>query len=131
NRTPAVTAGRLSLPQIQDGLNPETETSPAKEVKTLHIDRKELELRLLKRPEDIVKICEIYKRRYGSLLSSIDESLEKYDSASMREVAHSIRGLADMLSAKAVADIARLAEGLAKEGKDSEAAERLSHLKEM
>lgn len=131
NRTPAVTAGGLSLPQIQDGLNPEIETSPAKEVKTLHIDRKELELRLLKRPEDIVKICEIYKRRYGSLLSSIDESLEKYDSASMREVAHSIRGLADMLSAKAVADIARLAEGLAKEGKDSEAAERLSHLKEM
>jgi hypothetical protein len=36
-----------------------------------------------------------------------------------------------MLSAKAVADIARLAEGLAKEGKDSEAAERLAHLKEM
>ncbi|MDD3001600.1 MAG: response regulator [Candidatus Riflebacteria bacterium] len=119
------------LPRVQETINAEKEVSRSKEMKTSHIDRKELELRLLRRPEDIVKICEIYKRRYESLLNNIDESIEKFDSASMREVAHSIRGLADMLSAKAVADIARLAEGLAKEGKDSEAAERLANLKGM
>jgi PAS domain S-box-containing protein len=95
----------------------------------VHINQKELELRLLKQPNDIIKICEIYSRRYEDLLATINESLKNNSSPQMREVAHSIRGLAEMLSAKAVASLAKNAEDLAKSEKTTEAAQLLDTLK--
>lgn len=105
-------------------------TPPAADTYTLiHINQDELELRLLKQPDDIIKICEIYNRRYENLLQTINESLKNNNTPQMREVAHSIRGLAEMLSAKAVASLAKNAEELAKSDNATEAAQLLDTLK--
>ncbi len=93
------------------------------------INREELELRVLKKPENILQINEIYQRRSQVLVASIDECLLASDGGKLRDAAHSIKGLAGMLAANKTFELARDIETLSRDGKISEAASLVPALK--
>jgi len=93
------------------------------------INREELELRVLKKPENILQINEIYQRRSQMLVAAIDECLQTSDSAKLRDTAHSIKGLAGMLAANTTFELARDIETLSRDGKFAEAAAMVPALK--
>ncbi len=93
------------------------------------INLNELELRVLKKPENIVQINDIYQRRSGILGLELDECLHTGGFEHLRETAHSIKGLAGMLAANATFELAREIEFLSRDGKFADAAALIPALK--
>ena len=93
------------------------------------INRNELELRVLKKPENIVQVNEIYQRRSGILGRELDECLQTGSFEHLRETAHSIKGLAGMLAANATFELAREIELLSRDGRFVDASALIPALK--
>lgn len=74
------------------------------------IDYDDLQKRISPNSKSIVKLEEIYNRRYTSLDIEVDKCINNNDSAGLREVAHSIKGLVGMISAKETWEIAKYIE---------------------
>ncbi|MDD3146647.1 MAG: ATP-binding protein [Candidatus Riflebacteria bacterium] len=89
----------------------------AAEVKTddlalKQINRAELGLRILKKPENILQINEIFQRRSLILGKDLSDGLQTGDCGRLRETIHSIKGLAGMLAANSAFTLARELESL-------------------
>lgn len=84
----------------------------------LQIDEKELGLRILNKPENLRHISDIFARRSVELVNNLDKCVLESDLAALRDVVHSIKGLAGMLAAKHAYDVAFRLERLAQEGAD-------------
>ncbi len=93
------------------------------------INRTELELRILKKPENILQINEIYQRRSTVLGKDLDESLQAGSCDRLRETAHSIKGLAGMLAANSVFALAREIETAARDNDFTRASEMIPALR--
>ncbi|PKL41611.1 MAG: hypothetical protein CVV41_17820 [Candidatus Riflebacteria bacterium HGW-Riflebacteria-1] len=94
------------------------------------IDADELEIRILKKPENILKISDIFARRSVELLAELAECEQMHDCLRLREVAHSIKGLAGMLGAKKSFQLARDIEDLCKNSQIEQALQQLAVLKQ-
>ncbi|HNW12236.1 MAG TPA: response regulator, partial [Candidatus Rifleibacterium sp.] len=81
------------------------------------INRSELELRVLKKPENILQINEIFQRRSGILQKDLEDCVSTCSCERLRETAHSIKGLAGMLAAPNAFELAREIEFLSRDGK--------------
>ncbi len=81
-----------------------------------HINSRELEFRVLKKPENIRQIYLIYQKRSKLLVEKLNEAKNLSDPDLMKETAHSIKGLVGMLAASNAYNTAREIETLAKEG---------------
>ncbi|KAF1081152.1 MAG: hypothetical protein GQF41_2420 [Candidatus Rifleibacterium amylolyticum] len=93
------------------------------------IDLAELEIRILKKPENILKISEIFERRSVELLQELAECEQNRDSAKLREVIHSIKGLVGMLGARNTFEMARELEEQCKNSELAKVLQRLAILK--
>jgi signal transduction histidine kinase/CheY-like chemotaxis protein/HPt (histidine-containing phosphotransfer) domain-containing protein len=93
------------------------------------IDLKELEIRVLKKPENIIQIRDIFHRRSETLLTELDSHISAHDVQKLRETAHSIKGLAGMLAAARVFTLAKEIEDLSRDGHFAEACEKIPLLK--
>lgn len=93
------------------------------------IDYKDFKIRISPNSKTIVKLDEIYNRRYMSLDIEIDNSINNNDSAKLREVVHSIKGLVGMMSAKKSWEIARDIEKKAGDGDFDAAVSRIGELR--
>ena len=111
----------LSSDSAEKGLKPSASLQ--------QINQKEFELRVLKKPENILQICDIFSRRSEALLNSLESSLTEQDCVKLRETAHSIKGLTGMLAASNVFELARNIESLSKDGNFTEAAALVPELK--
>ncbi len=80
------------------------------------INRGELELRVLKKPENILQINEIFQRRSGILQKDLEDCVSNCSCERLRETAHSIKGLAGMLAANSAFELAREIEFLSRDG---------------
>ena len=94
------------------------------------IDYVDFKLRISPKAESMKQLIDIYNRRYSSLDIEIDNSINDNDTAKLREVAHSIKGLVGMMSAKYSWEIARIIEKCAADGKMDEAMTHISELRE-
>ncbi len=92
-------------------------------VRLKQINLKELEIRILQKPENILQVSQIFSRRSQALISAITESLDSGDVQKLREVAHSIKGLAGMLAASKAFSQALEIEKFARDGNFDTAAE--------
>lgn len=95
------------------------------------INRSELELRVLKKPENILQINEIFQRRSGILQKDLEDCIGTGSSERLRETAHSIKGLAGMLAAANAFELAREIEFLSRDGKFDEAVAHIPELKKL
>ena len=95
------------------------------------INRSELELRVLKKPENILQINEIFQRRSGVLQKDLEDCIGTGSSERLRETAHSIKGLAGMLAAANAFELAREIEFLSRDGKFDEAVAHIPELKKL
>lgn len=86
----------------------------------LQIDEKELGLRILNKPENLHHISDIFARRSVELVNILDKCVLESDLPALREVAHSIKGLAGMLAAKHAYEVALRLEGLAQQDTEIE-----------
>ncbi len=93
------------------------------------INRNELELRVLKKPENILQINEIFQRRSGILQKDLEDCVSTCSCDRLRETAHSIKGLAGMLAATNAFELAREIEFLSRDGKFDQAATHIPELK--
>lgn len=96
----------------------------------MQIDADELEIRILKKPENILKISDIFERRSVELLTELAECEQMKNCSRLREVAHSIKGLVGMLGAKNTFQLARDIEDLCKSGHIEPALQQLNILKQ-
>lgn len=87
------------------------------------VNLKELEVRILQKPENIRQINDIYSKRSQVLTEALAECIKDGDVAKLRETAHSVKGLAGMLAATKVFAQAQVVEQLAREGKFEDAVE--------
>jgi CheY-like chemotaxis protein/HPt (histidine-containing phosphotransfer) domain-containing protein len=78
------------------------------------INIRELEARILNKPENVLQINNIFHRRSSELINAISESIENEDFIKLRETAHSIKGLSGMLAADDVFELAQEVEKQAK-----------------
>ncbi|MGM0599758.1 MAG: response regulator [Candidatus Rifleibacteriota bacterium] len=92
------------------------------------INLKALELRILNRTENLAKICNIFARRSKVLISKLSECIMSENTEDLREIAHSLKGLAGMLSADYVFINAKKIESLAKKQKTEQAFEKVPSL---
>lgn len=95
------------------------------------IDRNELELRVLKKPENILQINEIFQRRSGILQKDLEDCVSTRNCERLRETAHSIKGLAGMLAAANAFELAREIEFLSRDGKFDQAVAHIPALKKL
>lgn len=93
------------------------------------INRHELEMRILQKPENILQINSIYLRRSQILAADLDKYAADNDCPHLRETAHSIKGLAGMLAANVAFELARDLENLSRDGKLNEACSHIADLK--
>ncbi|PKL48270.1 MAG: hypothetical protein CVV42_10345 [Candidatus Riflebacteria bacterium HGW-Riflebacteria-2] len=94
------------------------------------IDMAELEIRILKKPENILKISEIFERRSKELMHELTECEQSDDSKKLREVIHSIKGLVGMLGARNTFGLARELEEQCKNGQQDKVLPQLSSLRQ-
>ncbi|MEW6709881.1 MAG: ATP-binding protein [Candidatus Riflebacteria bacterium] len=87
------------------------------------INLKELEIRILQKPENILQVSQIFSRRSQALTDAITDSVKAGDVQKLRESAHSIKGLAGMLAASKAFSQALEVEKLARDGNFDAAAE--------
>ena len=97
--------------------------------KLKRINYREFELRLAPNSKTIVKLEEIYNRRCSALNIEVDNCIYNDDSAKLREVAHSIKGLVGMMAADESWQIAKDIEQKAGEGNLQEAINKISELR--
>jgi len=95
------------------------------------IDRNELELRVLKKPENILQINEIFQRRSGILQKDLEDCVSTSNCERLRETAHSIKGLAGMLAAATAFELAREIEFLSRDGKFDQAVAHIPEIKKL
>ena len=113
---------------IKDDYNIDKDKTQLKET-LKRIDYDDLKLRISPNSKSIIKLEEIYNRRYRSLDIDIDNCINDNDSEKLREVAHSIKGLVGMMSSKGTWDIARFIEQKAGEGNMQEAINKIGELR--
>lgn len=114
-----------------DGNTIETdEKSGIQAIALRQIELKELEIRILKKPENIAQIAEIFTRRSATLLADLDSCIELEDVKKLRETCHSIKGLAGMLAAAKVFTHAREMEELCRDEKFEQASLKVAALKD-
>jgi PAS domain S-box-containing protein len=89
------------------------------------INLRELEVRILHKPENIRQIREIFSKRSKTLLEELAQSIEESDCVKLREISHSIKGLAGMLAAGSAFSLALQIEQLARDGKLTEAEDQV------
>ncbi|EKD83568.1 MAG: hypothetical protein ACD_39C00590G0001, partial [uncultured bacterium] len=110
---------------------PDTGTIMSEESGVLkQIDAGELEVRILKKPENIRKISDIFERRSVELLAELAECEQSRECLKLREVTHSIKGLVGMLGAKNTFQLARNLEELCKNGQIEPVLQQLPILKQ-
>lgn len=97
--------------------------------KLKRIDYPDFKVRINPNKKSILKLEEIYNRRYKALDAEVDNSISNNDSVKLREVAHSIKGLVGMMSAKDTWELAKDIESKAKEGNMSEAINKIEELR--
>lgn len=106
------------------------DSNPTRDFSALvRINRQELELRILKKPENVLQIREIFSRRSQALELELDACLRDRKAEQLREVAHSIKGLVGMLAAGATFELARKIEFFSRDGEFEQAAELVPELK--
>lgn len=94
------------------------------------VNLKELEIRILQKPENIRQVNEIFSKRSKVLSEALLDCVASKDSQRLREVAHSVKGLAGMLAAQKVFSLAFEIEQLAKDNKFSAAVEKVPLLQQ-
>ncbi len=94
------------------------------------VDMAELEIRILKKPENILKISEIFARRSTELMSELSACEQSVDAARLREVIHSIKGLVGMLGARNTFELARELEEHCKNGQLATVLQQLNNLRQ-
>jgi len=90
----------------------------------------ELEIRILKKPENIRKISEIFTRRSEELLKDLCACEQSGDGTRLREVIHSIKGLVGMLGARNTFELARELEEHCKNGQLTPVFQQLNNLRQ-
>ena len=93
------------------------------------IDYPDFKVRINPNAKSILKLEEIYNRRYRSLNIEVDNAINNNDSMKLREVAHSIKGLVGMMSAKESWEIAKEIELKAGEGNMEAAIDLIGELR--
>lgn len=93
------------------------------------VDYADFKKRIAPKPESIKQLIDIYSRRFATLDIEVDNCINDNDSAKLREVAHSIKGLVGMMSAKYSWEIARNIEKCAADGKMENAVSHISELR--
>jgi len=94
------------------------------------INMAELEIRILKKPENIRKISEIFSRRSEELMKDLTACEQNSDGARLREVIHSIKGLVGMLGARNTFELARELEEHCKNGRLTPVFQQLNALRQ-
>lgn len=95
------------------------------------INRSELELRVLKKPENILQINEIFQRRSSILQKDLEDCVSTCSCERLRETSHSIKGLAGMLAATNAFELAREIEFLSRDGDFEKAVTYIPELKKL
>ncbi|MBU1108412.1 MAG: response regulator [Candidatus Riflebacteria bacterium] len=104
------------LDSVVENTQGDTSTISMESTVLKQIDAGELEIRILKKPENILKISDIFARRSIELLAELAECEQSNDCFRLREVTHSIKGLVGMLGAKKTFQLALDLETLCKDG---------------
>ena len=109
----------------------DSQDSPEQQLQNMlkRINYADFKNRIAPKPGSMKQLIDIYNRRYAALDIGIDDSINENDSARLREVAHSIKGLVGMMSANNAWEIAKNIEKLASEGKMDEAIARIGELR--
>ncbi len=94
------------------------------------INAEELEIRILKKPENILKIKDIFERRSVELMTELSACEKNCDCQRLREIIHSIKGLAGMLAAKSTFQLTIELEEHCKNGNVDAALQKLGTLKQ-
>jgi CheY-like chemotaxis protein len=89
--------------------------------KLKRIDYNDFELRISPNSKTIVKLEEIYNRRYAALDIEVDNCINENDTHKLRETAHSIKGLVGMMSSNQSWELAKYIEQKAAEENMEEA----------
>lgn len=97
--------------------------------KLKRIDYSDFKLRISPDSKTILKLEEIYNRRYMALDIEVDNCINDNDSHKLRETAHSIKGLVGMMSAKESWNLAKYIEERAAEGNMEEAICKIGELR--
>ncbi|GAB4280294.1 MAG: hypothetical protein Kow0029_24770 [Candidatus Rifleibacteriota bacterium] len=95
---------------------------------TRQINVRELEFRILNKPENVLQIKDIFARRSSALIEALTECIKSEDSEKLREAAHSIKGLAGMLAANKAFQKAFEIEQLARNNQIEQALEGIPQL---
>lgn len=96
----------------------------------LQIDFNELEIRILKKPENVAQVNEIFSRRSSTLIDDIDSCIAEQDHEKFGEICHSTKGLAGMLGATRAFNLAMQMEHLCRDGKFAEAVAKAPTMKQ-
>lgn len=97
--------------------------------KLKRIDYNDFELRISPNSKSIVKLEEIYNRRYAALDIEVDNCINDNDCHRLRETAHSIKGLVGMISSNESWELAKNIEQKAAEGNMDEAVSKIGELR--
>ena len=97
--------------------------------KLKRIDYDDFELRISPNSKSIVKLEEIYNRRYAALDIEVDFCINENDCHKLRETAHSIKGLVGMMSSNESWELAKYIEQKAAEGNMEEAISKIGELR--
>ncbi len=93
------------------------------------IDYSDFKLRISPDSKSIIKLEEIYNRRYAALDIEVDNCINDNDPHKLREAAHSIKGLVGMMSANESWKLAKYIEERAAEGNMEEAISKIGELR--
>lgn len=126
--------------QIEASKKPEQEPSFLEEIEKKvqkinlenqlkHIDFPDFKLRISPTANSVKKLIDIYNRRCTILDIELDDCINSDNSEKLREIAHSIKGLVGMLSAKDSWEIAKAVEKNAGEGNFKEAISYINQLR--
>ena len=97
--------------------------------KLKRIDYNDFELRISPNSKTIVKLEEIYNRRYAALDIEVDNCINENDTHKLRETAHSIKGLVGMMSSNQSWELAKYIEQKAAEENMEEAVSKIGELR--
>ncbi len=93
------------------------------------VDYADFKKRISPKPESMKQLIDIYTRRYTALDIEVDNCINENDSAKLREVAHSIKGLVGKMSAKYSWEIEKKKKKSAADGNMDEAVSHISELR--
>jgi CheY-like chemotaxis protein/HPt (histidine-containing phosphotransfer) domain-containing protein len=113
---------------VTDTLNETVDENSYKGISLKQINLRDLEARILNRTENLAKISDIFSRRSKVLIARLSECIMSEKVDELREIAHSLKGLAGMLSADEAFVNAKKIENLAKKGKVEQAIEMVPAL---